>query len=68
LWVVVVFIYECGRCDATQERECTHDDNDDDRIKEEANADAFIFDFTPYQSWKSIKVVFFSKCWKCRRL
>jgi hypothetical protein len=47
--------------DATQRNtrnESTHDD-DDDRIKEEANANAFIFDFTQYQSWKSMAVVFF---------
>jgi hypothetical protein len=29
-------------------RESTHDE-DDDKIKEEANADAFTFDFTHYQ-------------------
>jgi hypothetical protein len=52
-----LFYNESGRRDATQERESTHDDND--RIKEEANADAFVFDVTHYQSWKSIKVVFF---------
>jgi hypothetical protein len=50
------FHIECGRRDATQERKSTHDD---DRIKEEANSDAFIFDFIPYQSWKSRNVVFF---------
>jgi hypothetical protein len=50
--------YNCGRRGATQERESTHD-NDDDSIKEDANANAFSFDFTHYQSWKSMKVVFF---------
>jgi hypothetical protein len=47
------------RHDATQEGESTHDNDDNDRIQEEANADAFSFDFTQYQSWKSITVVFF---------
>jgi hypothetical protein len=35
-------------------RESTHDNDDYNRIKEEANADAFSFDFPHYQSWKSI--------------
>jgi hypothetical protein len=65
IWMVVfisLFLCECGRRDATQERESTHDDDDnddDDWIKEEANANAFIFDSTHYQSWKSMTVVFF---------
>jgi hypothetical protein len=42
---VIVFIDECGWWNATQERESTHDNND--RIKEEANANAF-FEFTHY--------------------
>jgi hypothetical protein len=53
-----LFLYESGRCNATQERESTHDDNHD-RVKEEANANAFISNFSLYQSWKCMKVVFF---------
>jgi hypothetical protein len=53
--VVLVFVWV--RKTRRNTRESTRDDND--RIKEEANADAFIFDFTNSQSWKSMTVLFF---------
>ncbi len=60
LWDVhfVVFVWVWTTRRNTRKREY-HDDDDDDRIKEEANEDAFIFEFTHYWSWTSMKVVFF---------